>query len=279
MKGKREKERKREKSRRFVGTRLNFPTRRSGCVPWQDKRVVVIFKIILDRKVKPSPSFSTVAPPSLSLPPPLSRRRETGEFMVGELMASRERAPPRTEKNFVGTRFIGSVKSSATQIAAWIRTNHGFTINSPPISNLLSAPSPPLLLFSSLDVLHRGEFRLLVKLGLLETNKGDGQRSFSPPFSSVEHTYTNAHGQTWSAPAFTFSKGASAFPRTGTGHAPLLFHAPSMYLLSKKILPSPPLPISGLTGVNQNSEFSHPFSKRKKTVSRSVHLDDIFDGK
>ena len=105
-----------------MGTRLNFPTRRSGCVPWQDKRVVVIFKIILDRKVKPSPSFSTVAPPSLSLPP-LSKERNGGIYIVGELMASRERAPPRTEKNFVGTRFIGSVKSSATQIAAWIRTS------------------------------------------------------------------------------------------------------------------------------------------------------------
>lgn len=46
-----------------------------------------------------------------------------------------------------------------------------------------------------------------------------------------------------SAPAFTFSKGASAFPRTGTGHAALLFHAvdvsafrknPPMFLLLRR---------------------------------------------
>lgn len=45
------------------------------------------------------------------------------------------------------------------------------------------------------------------------------------------------------APAFTFSKGASAFPRTGTGHAALLFHAvdgsafrknPPMFLLLRR---------------------------------------------
>lgn len=35
-----------------------------------------------------------------------------------------------------------------------------------------------------------------------------------------------------SAPAFTFSKGASAFPRTGTGHAALLFH--TMYVSASR---------------------------------------------
>lgn len=136
-----------------------------------------------------------------------------------------------------------------------MNSSHGFTINSPRsricFPPFRSLPLPPLLFLVRL--LHR-EFRLLVKLGLLETNKGNGQRSFSPPRPPlfVENTYTNAHGQTWSAPAFTFSKGASAFPRTGTGHAPLLFHSTYLPLLTAFRKKSCDLPISALTRVNQN---------------------------
>lgn len=142
-----------------------------------------------------------------------------------------------------------------------MNSSHGFTTNSPRFR--ICSPFRSPLLSPSLFLVGR-EFRLLVKLGLLETNKGNGQRSFSPrppppPFSSVEHTYTNArmdkHGRRLH---LHFRKEHPPFREP----AQVTRRSYSM----RCIFPPPPPPFRSLLYRNGDSRTLFPNTKSEETV-------------